>query len=109
MRVVRLRSAELIVELARTGRAIWEVLQLAPPSVVAHLDVELSIRAETDHAAVVVAPRRLRFVTLSERHRRAVVLERAQPDQVVVEPERCAVPHEALDAIAQPRHFEDVV
>jgi hypothetical protein len=104
-----LRSAELIVELARTGRAIWEVLQLAPPSVVAHLDVELSIRAETDHAAVVVAPRRLRFVTLSERHRRAVVLERAQHDQVVVEPERCAVPDEAIDAIAQQRHFEDVV
>jgi hypothetical protein len=45
----------------------------------------------------------------SPRHRCAVVLEGAQLDQVLVERERRAVPHESVDAVAEERYGEDVV
>ena len=52
--------------------AVDEVLHLPAPAVVADEDVQLAVRAEADHAAVVVAARRLA----------GVLLEGAQPDQV---------------------------
>jgi hypothetical protein len=45
MGVVRLGSAELIVGDARASRAVAEVLQPAPPAVVAYENVELATRA----------------------------------------------------------------
>ena len=60
MRVVWLRTAELIVLPRRPAGAIDQVLQLPAPAVVADQDVQLPVRSEPDDAAVVVAARRLR-------------------------------------------------
>ena len=89
MCIVRLRTAELIVWL-RWARAIgcWttrKILKLTPPAVVAKVNVELAVWTKTQHATVVISACRLFLVTLIRRHRRAVVLKRAQHDQVVIE------------------------
>ena len=66
VRVVRSGPAELIVgdDVAEPGQggARREVLELPAPADVAEQDVELSVRPEADHAAVVIATRRLHLV-----------------------------------------------
>ena len=99
VRVVRLRAAELVVGLPRPERAVLEVLHLAAPAVVAHLDVELAVLAEPDDPAVVVAARR---------GIGGVVLEDTQLDQVEIEGEGGSVPEEAVDAVAEQRDREHV-
>jgi hypothetical protein len=62
--VVRLGAAELVVGASVSQRSARKVLQLAAPTEVAHDDVQVPVRSEVDHAAVVVAPSRLPLVTL---------------------------------------------
>jgi hypothetical protein len=96
--VVRLRPAELIVQLvAERPGAVRKILHLAPATVVAHVDVELAVRAEAEHAAIVIAPLRLA----------GVLLERAQLDQVRFEGQRAVVPHEAIDPVAEHRDIAE--
>ncbi len=65
VRIVRFRTAELIVGAGRSAGAVDQILQLPATTVVADQHVQLAVRSETDHAAVVVAARRLRLVPLS--------------------------------------------
>jgi hypothetical protein len=97
--VVRLRAAELIVVDARAERAVDKVLQLPPASVVADDDVELLVRAEADHPAVVIAAQRLPRISL----------ERPQLDDVLIERERRAVPDETIDSVAEQRNVGEIV
>jgi hypothetical protein len=76
-------------------------LQLTAAADVAQDDVQLAVGAERDHAAVVVAGRRLGRVALARRQRSAVVLKRPQHGHVLVEHQRRAVPDEAIDAVAE--------
>ena len=80
--VVRLRAAELVVGHGRPGaggrRATRQVLQVAPPADVADEHVQLAVSAERQDPAVVVAAFGLA----------GILLDRPQPDQVVVEGER---------------------
>ena len=108
VRIVRLGTAELIVLARRPARAVVEVLQLPAATVVADQDVQLAVRSEPNHAAVVIAARRLRLIPLSRRCRRAVVLKRPQHDQVAIEMQGTAIPDEPIDAIPEKRHLEDV-
>ena len=55
-----------------------------------------------------VAPRWLQLVALARRHRCAVVLEGAQHDQVELVDERGSSPAEAIDAVAEQRHLQDL-
>ena len=65
MRVVRFGSAELIVgHIASGAGSVGQVLHLPAPASVAHVDVELAVRAETEHAAIVIATERLTGVLL---------------------------------------------
>ena len=98
VRVIRRRPAKIIVR----HRTRQIVLREAAAAIVADDDVQLPIRAETEHAAVVIAP--------EHRQRRVghvvpIVLERAQADDVLVEGQRAAIPHETVHAIAEQRHL----
>ena len=63
MRVVRIRSAELIVG-PDAGRARRQVLQRTAAAEIADHDVELAVRAKRQDAAIVIAARRLLGVAL---------------------------------------------
>ena len=98
--VVRLRPAEVVVgaeqRVAGLVRAVEEVLHPAAPAHVADEDVQLAVRPELDHPAVVVAaPRRGRRLGGEGR------LQRPQLDDVLVERQRRAVPHEPVHPVAQ--------
>jgi hypothetical protein len=95
VRIVGLRSAELIVRDSRPERAVDEVLELSAASVVADDDVELPVRPEAKDAAVVVPAQGLA----------SVGLESTEPDEVAVERQSRAVPDEAVDSIAEQRHI----
>jgi len=73
-------------------------LQKPAPAVVAENDVELPVRTETNHTAVVIAACGLA----------RVLLQRAQADQIAIEDERRAVPVIAIDAIGEERDLVDV-
>src|SRR5207249_5546758 len=98
MRIVWCRPAELIIGYPRAKRAVGEVLQLPTPAIIPYEDIELAVRAELDHAAIVVAAEGLSRVRL----------EGAQPDQVAVERERGAIPHKAVHAVAEQGHLGQV-
>jgi hypothetical protein len=98
VRVVRLRTAELVVGVS--GRpTLRQVLHLPTATVVADDDVQLPIRTETDDSAVVITALRLLCVSL----------ERAQLDEIALERQRRSVPHEAIHAIAKQRDVTDHV
>ena len=105
VRVVGLRTTERVVDEGR--RLKWPVRQILEPAaaaLVAHEDVELAVRSESHHAAVVVA-RRVGVVRPRVSGNGDVVrLQRAQHDDVAVERQRRPVPDEAVDAVAQQRH-----
>jgi hypothetical protein len=105
VRVVRFRPAELIVRDPGPEGTVDEVLQLSAPPDVAEEDAQLPVRAELDHAAVVVPSLRLRKGAERRRHRREVLLDRPQPDQVPIEGERRAVPDEAVNSVAEQRRL----
>jgi len=67
------------------------VLHPAAAPVVADDDVELPIRSEFQHAAVVVAAKRLP----------GVGLKRVQPDEISIQGEGRSIPDESVDAIAE--------
>ena len=96
------------------GRSGREVLQLAAPPEVADRHVELAVGPELDYAGVVVASRRLgavgpvRRIALTGRHGSRVVLEGEEGDQMPVEAELGAVPHEPVDAVGEQRDLEDI-
>jgi hypothetical protein len=107
--VVRLRPPELVIRRERAraacrGRPTRKVLQLPATTDVTDLDVQLAVGTEVDHTAVVVRARRLGLVALARRLGRAVVLERAELDQVAVVVERESVPAKAVDAVPEQRH-----
>src|SRR6185503_12818626 len=110
MSIIRLRTAKLIVRLrwSRTisGWSTRQVLKLTTPSIVAKENVELAIWSKAKHAAVVIAARRLCFVTLVGRNRRSVVLKRTQHDQVVVKRQRRSIPGKTIDAVSDQRHLK---
>ena len=56
----------------------------AAPPLIAENDVQLAVRTETDDAAVVIASRRLSFVTLIRRRGSAIVLKCSQLDQIAI-------------------------
>src|SRR5688500_14294899 len=106
MLIVRCRTAELVV---RHGSRRWaevlvgwpasEILQMPTPAQIADEDVQLSIRPDAQHTAIVITALRLP----------RVLLDGAQPDEIHVGGEGRAVPHEPIDAIAEERCFaEDV-
>ena len=104
MCIVRRRSTKLIVwnrgaqaGICGTGR---EILKLSAPAKVSDHDVKLAVRAEPQHATIVVAPLDLSFVALSGRVSSSVLLEGAQLEQVLCERQRISVPGIAIDAIA---------
>ena len=94
--VVRLRPAEVVVVKTRPAGTVEKVLHPAAPPRIADEDVQLAVRPELDHSAVVVAaPRRGRRLGGEGR------LQRPQPDDVPVERQRRAVPHEPVHPVAQ--------
>src|SRR5437764_9988803 len=99
MRVVGFGAAELIVLDDWAGavgrRAARKILKEAAPAVVADDEVEFSVGAEAQDAAVVVAARGLA----------RVLLQRAKAYEVSVERERRAVPDVAVNAVAEQGHF----
>ena len=100
--VVRLGPAEVVVGaeqgVAGLVRAVEEVLHPAAPAHIADEDVQLAVRSELDHPAVVIAApgRRRRFALEGW-------LQRPQLDDVLVERQRGAVPHEPVHPVAQER------
>ena len=102
MRVVGCGSPEVVVR----HRARQVVLRPAAAAVVADDDVELPVGAERQDPAVVISPQhRQRRVG----HVVAVVLERAQPDDVLVEDQDAAVPPETVHAVAKQRDVREDV
>src|SRR5688500_5610499 len=95
MLVVRCGPAELVIGDGGTrtcsSRPTREVLQVAAATEVAHEYVELAVRPEIDHAAVVVAALRLA----------GVCLYGAQADNVPVERQRRSIPQVSVHAVAQ--------
>ena len=101
MSVVRLGATELIIRKISLGnprarrsdaaRAVGQVLHLPATTIVTHVDVKLAIRAETNHAAIVIAPWCLT----------RIFLKCAEVDEIRVLGEDGAVPDELIDPIAQ--------
>src|ERR1700682_1589287 len=85
--IIRLWPSKLIVG----HRAELVVLQKAAPPIVAHQDVELSVRTEAENAPVVVPAQRLIGVGLIS----------IQMDQIAIERQGCAVPNVAIDAVPE--------
>src|SRR5439155_12098777 len=79
---------------AAAAGSIGQVLHLPPPSVIADLDVELAVRAEADHPAVMIATQPLVA---------GVRLAGAEVNEIGLETQCRAVPDEAVHAIAQQR------
>jgi len=75
--------------------AVEEVLHPAAPAHITDEDVQLAVRSELDHPAVVIAAtgRRRRFALEG--------WQRPQPDYVLVERQHGAVPHEPVHPVAQ--------
>ena len=100
MGVVRLGPAEVVVGaeqgVARLVGAVEEVLHPAAPAHITDEDVELAVRSELDHPAVVIAAagRRRRFALEGW-------LQRPQLDDVDVLRQRGAVPDETIHPVAQ--------
>ena len=108
MRVVRLRPAAGIVdEGLGLERAVRKILQPAAAPLIAHEDVERSIRPESHDSAVVV-PRRIVVVRSRVSGDWEVVgLQRAHFDDVSIEGERRAIPDEPIHTVAEERDVED--
>ena len=98
--VVRLGTAEVVVgaEQGVTGlvRAVEEVLHPAAPAHITDEDVQLAVRSELDHPAVVIAAtgRRRRFALEGW-------LQRPQLDNVDLLRQHGAVPDETIHPVAQ--------
>jgi hypothetical protein len=97
--VVGLRAAELVVGHTGPEGAVAEVLQLAAAAPVADQDVELPVGTERDHPAVVVAALGLPDV----------LLQRADPDELLRERQRGTVPDEPVNPVAQQRGLAEHV
>ena len=106
---VGLGAAELVVVPRGPAGAVHQVLQLPAPAAVADDGVQLAVRAEPQHPAVLVAASRLPLIALARRQRAAVALERAQLQQVLLVAQGRAVPVEAVDAVAAQRDLQDLV
>ena len=106
MGVIGRRSAERVVdERRREERAIRQVLHPAATSLIAEENVELAVRPEADHTAVVVTVLAPVIRARMARNRHVVGLARAELDQIYVASQRRAVPDEAIDTVAEQRHL----
>src|SRR5215510_4720246 len=92
MRIIGFWSTKLIVGNRATAR---DVLQKTSPAVVAEDDVELAVRTEAKHAAVVITTRRLT----------GILLQCVQLDQVAIKREYRTIPDVTIDSISQQRHL----
>ena len=102
-RSTRRKMAELVAKLSPKlivgdgragtdgGRAARKILEKTAPAVVAHQNVKLAVRAESQDAAIVIAAQRLIRISLIS----------AQLDQVAIEDQRALVPKVSIDAIRQ--------
>jgi hypothetical protein len=78
---------------------------------VANEDIQLTILPKGHHTAIVVTARRLRFIPLTRRLGRSVILECAQLDQIHIEGKHLGsgIPDETVDAIAEQGNCERVL
>ena len=105
MGVVRLRSPERVVDDRwRQERPVRQVLQPPSAALVAHEDIELAVRPEPHHAAVVVAVLVRVVRAWMAGNRNVVGLAGAQQDEILRQRQRRAIPDEAIDAVAEQRH-----
>src|SRR5258707_10052343 len=91
MIVVGFRPAELIVR--HWAKLI--VLHEATPAIVTHQNVELTVRTESEHAAVMIAAQGLIGISL----------KRMQLDQIAIERKsrRLGIPNVTIDSVAEQR------
>jgi hypothetical protein len=82
---------------------------LTPTSIIADEDVKLAIQSEGDDTAIVIAARRLGFITLSGGHRSTVILKGTQFNQIIYKREVCSIPDEFVHAIAEQRYFQSLI
>src|SRR5688572_25014456 len=105
MSIVWLRATELIIWncLSRASGcwATGQILYVTASSHIPDEDIEFAIRPKGKDTAIVVAARRLSFVTLIRRFGCSIILERAQFDQVEIKCQALTIPEEAVDTIAQ--------
>jgi hypothetical protein len=110
MGIVWLGPTELIVRHGCSGASgNWstgEILQLTAPAYISYKDIELAIFPKRKHTAIVIAARRLTFITLTWRHRASVILEGAEFDQITIEAESTSTPEETIHAIAKQWDFQ---
>ena len=91
MRIVRLRSPELIIGHTGAKWSVRKILELPSAAIVPNEDVQLAIEPELDHTAVMIATEGLS----------GVGLEGAQPDKIAIERKRRSVPHETVHSVAE--------
>src|SRR5262245_45263964 len=105
MGIVRLQTAERVVhERRRFEWTIRKILKPPTPSLVTHEDVQLSVRAESHHAAVVITCRIGVGRAWVAWNFDIVCLKGTEADDVLFEGQGRAIPDEAVNAVAEQRH-----
>jgi hypothetical protein len=86
VRIIRSRTAECVIHERRIfERSVCEILKPATASLITHEDVQLSVRAESHHTAVVITIRtRVGCAWWLAWDGDIVCLEGSQPDDVAI-------------------------
>src|SRR5918997_5682252 len=110
MQVIGLRPTKRVVDEGwRHEWAVRQILQPAPASYIAHEDVQLPVRTKAHRPAIVIAVLVGIVRARMSGDRNVVGLASAQHDEVPIERQEGAVPHESVDPVAQKRYAADSV